>query len=82
MLVKLMKAFLLISFASNFYCAKEMVIYPDQLPCLSYARNLSIIASNFLNCALTNSRPLTICANCLEFYLQFEETYNLMADVI
>ena len=59
----------------------EKVYFADQLPCLSYANNLSIIASDFLQCALSNSRPLTICENCIKFYLKFQEVYDLMASV-
>ena len=51
------------------------------MPCLGYARNLSVSSSNFLNCALTNARPLTISSNCLEYYLEFEQTYNMMSEV-
>ena len=63
-------------------CKSETFHYlGNELPCLGYARNLSIISSNFLNCALTNARPLTICSNCLEYYLEFEQTYNMMSEV-
>jgi hypothetical protein len=53
----------------------------NELPCLSYGHNLTIIASNFLECALSNSRPLNLCKNCLKHYIEYTEIYDLMSDV-
>lgn len=76
----ILKCFLFFMISIILNCNCEIDFYTsDQLPCLEYARNLSVISSNFINCALTNARPLTICSNCLEYYLEFEQTYKLMS---
>jgi hypothetical protein len=77
----ILKCFLFFMISIIIKCNCEIVYFTDQVPCLEYARNLSVISSNFINCALTNSRPLTICSNCLEYYLEFEQTYNMMSGV-
>ncbi len=49
--------------------------------CVSYGDYLYKISTQFMGCALNNSRPLNICKNCAQYYFEFSDIYNLMTKV-
>lgn len=38
--------------------------------------------SNFQSCAIENSRPVTFCENCVQFFIDITKTYSNMEEVI
>jgi hypothetical protein len=67
------------------YCGLKSA---DEIPselieqkCVSYGNYLSKISTRFMECAFNSSRPLNICKNCAQYYLEYSEIYNVMIKV-
>lgn len=60
---------------------KLFPLHEQDLSCVQYGNNLSSLSSTFLECALNSSRPINICRNCVQYYLQFQNYYNEMMNV-
>lgn len=55
---------------------------PIENDCISFYKNLAQVSSLFIQCVANNSRPFHVCQNCLHYYLQFNEAYTLIKNVI
>lgn len=60
----------------------ESPIAPVSELCVESSNNLKRLAAKFITCATSNSRPFTLCKNCVGDYLRYRDAYDLMMDVM
>ena len=65
----------------NFPSLSNFMSLPIDNVCLSYYKQLTLTSSQFIECAVNNSRPFHLCSNCLKSYLQLKDVRNLIYNV-
>nr|ACD37588.1 osteopetrosis associated transmembrane protein [Philodina roseola] len=53
-------------------------IYPIENPCLAILTRLAQVSADFLNCAVTRSRPFRLCEGCVTSYGELFDLINLL----
>nr|ACF75521.1 osteopetrosis associated transmembrane protein [Philodina roseola] len=54
-------------------------IYPIENPCLAILTRLAQVSADFLNCAVTRSRPFRLCEGCVTSYGQLDDLVKLLS---
>jgi hypothetical protein len=75
--LRILVVLMLFSTTSNMVQLSEII----EQKCVAYGEYLTKVSTSFMECAFNNSRPLNICKNCAQLYLEFIDVYDLMTKV-
>lgn len=72
-------------FVQAYICRENVAACTDcecETTCKESKDKFANSSAQFILCALENSRPIKLCKNCVDSYINVVESYNNMANVI